>query len=280
MLLHYVGGKTRLLSEIEARMPLGSETLIDVFCGGGAVTTHFSKTHTVIANDLSTSVITLYKTLQDNNPEMTLDYYLRSLEASVATYNNCKDEEERKQLYLKGREKFNILLEKGATNPVLFTVINRSCFNGLMRFNKKGLFNAPFGAKKKLGDLPAQAIEFAESIEGVEFFNLDYEAFLYEVLKTVDKANTVIYLDPPYISSTPSGSEIKYSADGFDCERYIKILRELDADGWKFMASNSYCEATLELFKDFQIDTVELHSTLAGSNKARKVIKEIIVKNY
>ena len=68
--------------------------------------------------------------------------------------------------------------------------MNRTCFNGLCRFNQKGKFNVPFGRYKKINYIK-NFTDYREVFKDWEFINLDFEE--------VDiRPNDFIYADPPY----------------------------------------------------------------------------------
>lgn len=89
--------------------------------------------HRAVINDINSDLITCYRTIRDTPEEL-----IRSLQELENTFFALQNEEERKALYLTMRDRYN---QKGYTpveNTTMFIFMNRTCFNGLYRVNKKG----------------------------------------------------------------------------------------------------------------------------------------------
>jgi len=264
MLLRYIGGKSRLLPEIKKRIPTKTELFVDVFCGGFSVSQAMSHIR-VISNDLS-PVMKIYQAIKDD------DLFINKLRDKIKEYNTAQDQ---KELYLQYRAEFNL-----TQCPVLLTIINRTCFNGVMRFNKKGSFNTPFGEIKKIReDLVEEAIKLKTILKDIELYSLDFECFLNKIEnKITDK--TIIYFDPPYETSNKSKTKNKYTSCTWQLDRLLKVLKDLDNKSIKWIVSNSYCDTTLEAFKNYNIEFVSRNCTISRDSSSRTKTKEIIVRNY
>lgn len=190
--------------------------------------------------------------------------------------------------YLQVRARFNAQnpqnsAKNNKTNPLDFLFLNRSCFNGLMRFNAKGGFNVPY-CKKDNRFAPAYITKIANQIAWVaqkmqesewEFICCDFADILGRA-----KSGDFIYCDPPYIDRHSD----YFSAWSESQERQLhKILATTKA---KFILStwhsNQYRENSYikELWSDFDMSVISHFYHLGASESNRNQIKEALVKNY
>ena len=141
--IKWVGGKGQLLSEINKLYPveLGKNInkYAEIFVGGGAVLFDILskyKLDEVYISDKNLELINTYKSIRDN-----VDILIKSLKEMEEQYIPL-DNENRKDYYYKKREEYNSLKINSEVNniekAVLFIFLNKTCFNGLYRVNKKG----------------------------------------------------------------------------------------------------------------------------------------------
>ena len=147
--IKWVGGKSQLIEQLEALLPADFDkwenvTYIEPFVGGGAMLFYMLQRHTNISsaviNDINEDLTTCYKVVKDNPSEL-----VDSLAVIQKEYYSLKNDDMRKQFFLSVREEFNTKALAPIRNTTLFFFLNRTCFNGLYRVNKSGLFNVPFG---------------------------------------------------------------------------------------------------------------------------------------
>ena len=146
----WAGGKTQLLPEIRKHYPHQIKKYCEPFVGGGAVLFDvLQKCHPeeVLVNDVNAELINVY--LQTKNACNLLAEQLSELQQKYKSQTFEKN----KILFYEKRLRYNQLkiskndaenLEKAA----LFIFLNKTCFNGLYRVNKKGEFNVPFNNAK------------------------------------------------------------------------------------------------------------------------------------
>lgn len=140
--IKWVGGKNQLIEQLDALLPADFDkwenaTYIEPFVGGGAMLFYmlqrYPNIHRAVINDINSDLITCYRTIRDMPEEL-----IWSLQELENTFFALQNEEERKALYLTMRDRYN---QKGYTpveNTTMFIFMNRTCFNGLYRVNKKG----------------------------------------------------------------------------------------------------------------------------------------------
>lgn len=239
----WVGGKTQLLSEIEAVLSSDFSQKEDVvyvepFVGGGAVLfwilQKYPNITKAVINDINPDLITTYKMIK-NNPEMLL----HELERIQNQYLPLS-EYERKEYYIAKRNKFNQKNLCDIEIASLFIFLNRTCFNGLYRVNSKGLFNVPHGRYTTPKICDEQTI-LADSklLQKVDILCGDFA----ETIKYATP-DTFFYFDPPYKPLSETSSFNSYSKEGFDDMEQIQLKRfynRLQNANAFFMLSNSDC---------------------------------------
>lgn len=267
-ILKWVGGKRQLLSEIVPMINVKpGSTYVEPFLGGGAVLFDLQPKKAIV-NDYNDELINVYVTVRDSAEELILelekhkannteDYYyeVRALDRSE---NYC--------------EMSNV--EKAAR--ILY--LNKTCYNGLYRVNLAGQFNSPYGKYKNPNIVNATAIRAMSKYlneNKIEICNGDYR----EVLKRVRKGSFV-YLDPPYMPISSSSSFTGYTENGFSYEQQIALKEECDKlrkKGISFVQSNSDCPEIRELYKEYEIKTVQAKRAINSNASKRGEINEVLI---
>jgi DNA adenine methylase len=185
--LKWAGGKRWQVPHLRPLWePHRHRRLVEPFCGGLAVTLGLMPNHALL-NDANPHLINFYLWLQRGLP---IDLRM----------------ENKERLFYRHRDRFNALLATGhgdsAEAAGLFYYLNRTGYNGLCRFNRRGGFNVPFGQYVRISyqmDFSA----YREALDGWTFTVGDVEAM------QLDRGDFV-YADPPYdVEFT------QYAKDGF-----------------------------------------------------------------
>lgn len=196
---------------------------------------------------------------------------------------------DRKNYYLQKRERFNFLkvndneaIEKAA----LMIFLNKTCFNGLFRVNKKGLFNVPMGAYKNPLICDKENIYVvSEKLKNVNIVCEDYK-------KSVDFIDeyTFVYIDPPYRPLTDTSNFTAYTTDLFNDEKQKELanfIHTIHQKGAKVLVSNSDPKNVNEnddffdtIYKDYNIKRVEAARMINCNGKSRNKIKELLISNF
>ena len=143
------------------------------------------------------------------------------------------------------RERYNEKNLDPIENTTKFFFLNRTCFNGLYRVNKKGLFNVPFG--KYLNPTicdPDTIRKDSDLLQRVEILNDDFEATFEHA-----RGNTLFYFDPPYRPLSDTSSFNDYAKESFNDDAQIRLKKfcdRIDEAGFHFMLSNSDCKGKNE----------------------------------
>ena len=229
--LKWAGGKRWLVSELRPVWEAHSHRrYVEPFCGGLAVALGLQPERALL-NDVNPHLINFYRQLQ-NGIEMNLP---------------MRYEED---LFYRHRERFNRLIKNGEFNSAeaaqLFYYLNRTCFNGLCRFNKSGDFNVPFGTFKTV-NYAKDFADYQSVFARWEFSNQDIERLEIDV-------EDFIYADPPYDVEFTT-----YSAGGFSWDDQVRTAKLLAAHHGPVVISNQATPRILELYGElgFELRTLD-----------------------
>lgn len=250
----WAGGKTLVYKNTSEFFPKTFGTYYEPFLGGGSVFFNLAPKSAVIA-DVNVSLINCYEQIRDN-PSSVINI-LNGFKANIS-----------KDFYLKIRKDFNKNpIEKTARKAAEFVFLNKMCFNGLFRVNKKGEFNVPFGngASRRCIFEKDNLFEISKhlNINNINISTLDFR-------KTIAKAKygDFIYADPPYL--VKDGSFTSYNADGFGKKDYTDLIECLivaSKRGVKIVVSNSIDDDNL--FSGFTKNTIERRTSVSGHVRVR-----------
>lgn len=222
--------------------------------------------------------------LCDSNPHL-INFYkaIQNKEITSVIVKNFLNQEGQKLLETEGkhyytvRERFN---EFG--NPLYFLFLSRSCFNGMMRLNKKGGFNVPF-CKKPNRFAQALVTKITNQVENISqiieqgdyvFKHQDFNQTLLEL-----KSSDFVYSDPPYI-----GRYVDYF-DSWSEEEEIVLNKELVNSNCKFILStclsNKYRtnDYVFSVWKDCFVATKEHFYHVGGNETNRNTVYEALLSS-
>ncbi len=284
--IKWAGGKSQLLNVIREKYPTEIKKYCEPFVGGGAVLfdvlVNFQPKE-VLINDINSELINTYTHIRDNC-ESIISVLLK-MQEEFWTLNSDK----RKDYFYVKRDRFNELIthkESTEEKAALFIFLNKTCFNGLYRVNKKGLYNVPVGSYKKPAVCDADNIRLISGLlRNVEIMCGDYK--LCE--KFIDE-NTFVYIDPPYRPLNETSSFTSYSSNDFNDEQQIQLsgfIEMISEKGAKVVASNSDPKnADTEdnffddIYKQFNVYRVKANRMINSNSNGRGSISELLICNY
>lgn len=282
--IKWVGGKGQLIEQLDSLLPSDfanweDVTYIEPFVGGGAMLFYILQRypnikHAVI-NDVNLDLTNLYSVVR-YFPEALI----KSLSYIENKYFALQNDEERRSFYLKRRDWYNAKNNDCIENAALFIFLNKTCFNGLYRVNKKGLFNVPFGKYKNPKICDSLTIrKDSELLQKVKILTGDFEqTFKYA------KDNTLFYFDPPYRPITKTSAFTDYTKDSFNDDSQVRLKEycdKINKAGYKFMLSNSDGKDNFfdTLYKNYKIDRVFASRSINCNGQKRGKLTEILVHN-
>ena len=289
--IKWVGGKGQLLSEINKLYPveLGKNInkYAEIFLGGGAVLFDILskyKLDEVYISDKNLELINTYKSIRDN-----VDILIKSLKEMEEQYIPLNNED-RKIYYYEKREEYNSLKINSEVNniekAILFIFLNKTCFNGLYRVNKKGKFNVPMGAYKKPKICDEENLKNVSlTLRNVKIVYADYR----ESEKFIDD-KTFVYIDPPYRPLNITSSFTSYTENDFNDKEQIELaeyINVLNKKGAKIVISNSDPKNNDiddnffdKLYDNYNINRVKATRMLNSNASLRGAINELLITNY
>jgi len=295
--LKWAGGKTQLLEQFKEFFPLelkdGSiKNYYEPFLGSGAVFFFIAQNYPIkkaYLSDINEDLVLTFNVVQKNVYELIEE--LAILKKNYLSKSEQKQEAifyEIRNLFNTEREKidFNRYNANWIRRAAKLIFLNKTCFNGLFRLNKKGEFNVPFGRYKNPKILDEENLISASNVlEIAEIFLTDFEN-----IKNKIKDDFFIYFDPPYrpISETASfTSYSKYDFTDEDQKRLAEFYRALGINGNKLMLSNSdpknenpddhFFE---DLYSKFRIQRVKANRMINCNGNKRGKINELLITNY
>jgi len=287
--LKWAGGKTQLIEQIKENLPQNIMdkpfTYIEPFVGSGAVLfwilDNFPNVKRAIINDINTDLTNSYLTIKND-----VENLIQILSQWEKEYHAIADKpEKKKEYYYEKRALFNTRKSEQTKQTALFIFLNRTCFNGLYRVNRKNEFNVPIGSYKKpqiCNEPNLRAV--SKVLQNVEILNGDYS----ETLKYADD-NTFFYFDPPYKPLSETSSFNSYSKDAFDDAEQIRLkefCELLDQKGHQWILSNSDVKGKNpmdnffdDLYATFNILRVNARRSINANPEKRGKLTELLITN-
>lgn len=291
-IVKWAGGKGQLISEISSIYPEGFGTTItkyaEPFVGGGAILFNILSEYNldeVYISDVNAELINMYAQIKSNAYELI--NFLSDFQNNFLQLTK----EKRKEYYYERRNDYNQLIQTGQSkntvlSAALFIFLNRTCFNGLYRANKKGFFNVPCGdyANPTICN-ESNILAVSKALQNVTIKCADYS----ESADFID-SNTLVYLDPPYRPLKGRGSFISYTEKDFDDGRQKELagfIKSISSKGAFVILSNSdpKCvdsedEFFEKLYADYDIQRVSAKRLINSTPANRGYITELLIKNY
>jgi DNA adenine methylase len=295
--LKWAGGKGQLLDEFVRFYPnelknLEINQFYEPFIGGGAVFFDVVQRYNIksaIICDINKELILTYKVVRKDVTGL-----IQHLEKYQKQYEKLDDQKQAEYFYTVrkdfnyqcGSTNFNRYSKKWIARAAQTIFLNRTCFNGLFRFNSKGEFNVPQGRYKNPKILDAQNLQkVSEILQIAEIKQADFK----EVEKNI-KENSFVYFDPPYRPISKTSGFTSYSTNPFGDEQQIELselFHRLDKKGLKLMLSNSDPKNTDpgddffdKIYKGHHIFRVPAKRIINSNAAKRHNVNEIVVTNY
>jgi DNA adenine methylase len=270
--LKYPGGKFALLPEIEDLLPEnGFDYYFEPFLGGGSVALNLGRhAHKeMYLNDVNGELILFWTMLQLYAPRLLIEIEHLARELS-------------EEAYYEVRTRFNAGLLDSIPRAAAFYYLNRMGFNGLIRFNRRGEFNVPFGKYKKfkVPDL-LDLLDIQYRLRSAHICAWEFSKFL-ELVPSRDPTRSFLYLDPPYIPTSATANFTSYSgAFGLAEHRLLrKYLDWMHNIGAKWMLSNSRTSDTERIFDGYNFHEVSAPRNISCKGKSRGSQIEYVISNY
>lgn len=268
--LKWAGGKTQLLDAILPLIPADIDRYYEPFVGGGAICFALQPEKAVI-NDINPQLINLYRQIK-LNAEQVID--------CISELDSKKCD---KEFYYLIRCRYNKKIVSQENDPemaALMIWLNKHCFNGLYRVNKRGLFNVPYNNR-----VQGQSIVTAQFRQLSNYLN-DNDVKIccgdFELLAKQITTNDFVYIDSPYVPFSDTASFTDYAKTGFalaEHQRLAKMYRELDSRGVRMLLSNNDTPLVRELYAGYTIESIAV-KRMINRNAQKRFGQEVLIRNY
>ncbi|HVO76028.1 MAG TPA: DNA adenine methylase [Ignavibacteriaceae bacterium] len=295
--LKWAGGKTHLLEQFIKYFPAELKNgeiknYYEPFLGSGAVFFFIAQNYRIeraFLSDINEELILTFNAVK--NDALSLIDTLKNLKHEYYSINDNKKE----SYFYRIRDKYN--KEKSRIDFSSYSsgwidraaqmiFLNKTCYNGLFRLNKKGEFNVPVGRYKYPDILNEDnLLRVSETLQVAEIGLTDFER-----IKKNIRHNSFIYFDPPYRPLSRTANFTSYSKYDFGEEdqlRLARLFKELGINNNKLLLSNSdpknenpddnFFE---KAFKGFRIKRVKANRMINCDAGKRGSINELIITNY
>lgn len=264
------GIKTKLVKWIKSNVEqISYDRWVEPFMGTGVVAFNIRPKKALLC-DSNPHIIKFYNSIKSKEITSSIvkEYLIKEGKQLLASEG---------KYYYEVRNRFN---ENASSLDFLF--LSRSCFNGMMRFNRKGGYNVPF-CKKPNRFAQALVTKITNQVENISQIieNGDFEFKKLDFQETLQNINSkdLVYCDPPYI-----GRHVDYF-DSWSEEEEI-ILRDglVNADA-KFILStwlsNKYRtnDYVFSIWKECSVSTKEHFYHVGGKESNRNAVYEALLSN-
>jgi DNA adenine methylase len=258
--LKWAGGKQGLADRLIRFFPDEFSRYYEPFIGGGSVLLSLQPKNAVIG-DLNDWLLDTYAAIRTDHARVA-----KHLDEMV----NTREEFER----IRAIQPAALDVFQRAAHLIY---LNKTCFRGLFRVNRKGQFNVPYGAYERRYYDPENLGVVANCLRDVEIRRTDFELCLSDVT-----SEDFVYLDPPYYKQGGYSDFDRYTKWKFrenDQVRLAAVCRELDERGVRWLVSNSDTPFIRTLFDGYALLTIANRREI-NLNSQQRDIDELIIRNY
>lgn len=272
--LKWAGGKRALRQLILEAIGTVKGSYFEPFLGGGAIALSLSSDVTKVLGDSNQELIDTYIAVRDCPHEVIS--ILKTFENSKEFFYEVRAWDRRPDF------KERPLIERAAR----FIYLNKTGFNGLHRVNKSGFYNVPFGDQPKadfvMEDRLLAVSTFLRSKSESGEFTTRLQSGHFEQLFSEAGQGDVIYADPPYIPISKTADFVGYQQSGFGMKDQAHLrdlaLRAISR-GSRVVLSNSYCDATLDLYQSssFTVSRISATRNIGAKTESRARVDEALI---
>ncbi|MCL4776781.1 MAG: Dam family site-specific DNA-(adenine-N6)-methyltransferase [Gammaproteobacteria bacterium] len=262
--LKWPGGKRWFVSRHAALFPDSFNTYIEPFLGAGSVYFHL-RPKKALLGDVNSELVNAYRAIKRdwNTVQSSLSY----------RQSRHQDDPDAYYYWLRGRVPSNPVQKASR-----LIYLNRTCFNGIYRVNRKGRFNVPRGTKDKVVIDTDDFEALSRLLQGAKLVVGDFEPLVNRA-----RRGDFVFCDPPYTVRHNYNGFRKYNEVLFswrDQERLAAALARAARRGAKVLCTNANHESVRELFDmpGFTSHPVSRHSSISADSNTRRHFEELIIR--
>jgi len=260
--LKWAGGKRWLAKQLREQFPSAIGTYVEPFLGSGAVFFDFLPKRAVLS-DANSELIQTYLAVRD---------FPREVHERLGEFHEIHS----KEFYYAQR---SASPDDAIGRASRFIYLNRTCWNGLYRVNKKNQFNVPIGTKTAVLYPEDNFQAISEALSSLEIKCCDFEVSIDEA-----RFGDLIYVDPPYTVKHNLNGFLKYNQNIFSWDDQVRLhdsLVRARARGCHIVVSNADHQSVRDLYADFDdLRAVPRSSVIAGNSSARGATSELLVVHH
>ena len=262
--LKWPGGKRWLVRDHADWLARPCERFVEPFLGGGAAFFHLAPGRAALS-DLNPDLMCMYEGVRDRPGEVF---------ALLETHQRAHS----KSHYYRVRAEIPAK-EAPAARAARLIYLNRTCFNGIFRVNRRGVFNVPIGTKTAVV-LPTDDFDaLSEILSAADLRCCDFETTLAETGR-----GDLIFADPPYTVRHNCNGFVKYNETLFSWADQVRLARALAAArdrGAVVRATNAAHDSVRGLYSrfGFRHDRVRRYSSMAAAGDRRGRYGELLISS-
>ena len=248
-IVKWSGGKKDEIKEFSNLIPETIDTYVEPFFGGGAVFFHLEPKKAVVS-DVHKELVDFYNAIKNGQGKDIHEFLM----------NNPNTEE----VYYNVRDKFEV--NTPLDNAKRFYYLRKTCYRGMLRYNRKGKFNIPYGRYKTFNFDEVKNENYKTIFENTKILNDSFE----KVFEMCDDPKNFIFLDPPYYLNENSNLYGKNGDmhENFNHEKLFQVLNK--RKNW-IMTYND-CDYIRDLYKNYEIREVKWSYGMNASKESSEIV--------
>jgi DNA adenine methylase len=256
-LIKWSGGKGDEIAHFKKYIPEEYDTYLEPFIGGGSVFFHINPQKAVIS-DVHQELIHFYKNIKKDN--------------ALPIYDFMNSHPNNQKIYYEVRDTMDINCT--LDNAKRFYYLRKTCFRGMLRYNKSGKFNIPYGKYSKINYDDLLNKDYIELFKRTKIYNKSFEY----IFKIFNNSNNFMFLDPPYDSEFTD-----YGYCQFGKEEHKTLAKYFKETKIKCLMIIGKTQFISDLYKDFIVEEYDKKyrfKLYAGRIGHEINTKHLIIKNY
>lgn len=256
-LIKWSGGKGDEIKQFEKYIPSDYDTYIEPFIGGGAVFFNLAPKKAIIS-DVHTELVDLYTNIGQGNAGEIYKFMEQSPN-DEDTYYNIRDKMD---------------ITNSLDNAKRFYYQRKTCFRGMLRYNKNGKFNIPFGRYKTINYADLKNKDYETLLARTTVLHKSFE----HVFENYNDENNFMFLDPPYDSEFTDYGYCQFGKK--EQEKLAKCFKETKIKCLMIIGKTKFIE---ELYEGFIVEEYEKNYRfkLYGGRVGEEInTKHLVIKNY
>jgi DNA adenine methylase len=273
-IVKWAGGKGKLVERIISRAPTHFHTYHEPFVGGGAVffgLCREGRIRRAVLNDLNTDLIDTYRAVRDELDSVTEELGRLADEYLAAAH------EDRAAVYYRVRA---AKPANATARAAWLMFLNRTCYNGLYRVNRRSEFNVPHGDYVNPRILDKEGLSAASTcLQRAELTSVDFPVACRRA-----EAGDFVYLDPPYQPLTATANFTSYTSGNFGEADQLRLRDEFEAltlRGVAAILSNSSHQLISDSYegRGYSLERVFMARAINSAAEGRAPIAELLISN-